>query len=80
MFKDGKDYIPLTNGEVEECPQSIHNATSKVTLYTGSAEAQIQYDNAPTLGLVYNCSVVLFLASVISLQAPSYLTLMHWST
>lgn len=61
VFKDGKDYIPLTNGE--ECSQSPHhNATSKVTSYTSSAEAQLHYDNAPTLGLVYiNYSVVLFL-------------------
>lgn len=45
MFKDGKDYIPLTNGEMEE-------ESSKRTRYAGSTEAQLHYDNAPALGLV----------------------------
>ncbi|KAA0708703.1 Vascular endothelial growth factor receptor 2 [Triplophysa tibetana] len=50
--QDGKDYIPLTIGEVDGCSQfPHHNAKSKVTICASSAEAQLHYDNAPILGL-----------------------------
>ncbi|XP_051954755.1 vascular endothelial growth factor receptor 2 isoform X1 [Xyrauchen texanus] len=43
--QDGKDYIPLTNGEMEE-----ETGTSNRAPYVGSTEAQLHYDNAPPLG------------------------------
>nr|XP_055041614.1 vascular endothelial growth factor receptor 2 [Misgurnus anguillicaudatus] len=50
--QDGKDYIPLTNGDVEEDSEAPHhNATSKITLQASRAEAQLHYDNAPPVGL-----------------------------
>lgn len=49
--QDGKDYIPLTNGEMEEEVVAPHlNVTSKRSFYAGNTEAQLHYDNAPPLG------------------------------
>uniref|UniRef100_A0A8C1X9X3 receptor protein-tyrosine kinase n=1 Tax=Cyprinus carpio TaxID=7962 RepID=A0A8C1X9X3_CYPCA len=51
--QDGKDYIPLTNGEMEEESGAPHlSVISKRALYAGNKEAQLHYDNAPPLGLV----------------------------
>ncbi|XP_051501062.1 vascular endothelial growth factor receptor 2-like isoform X1 [Myxocyprinus asiaticus] len=43
--QDGKDYIPLTNRDMEE-----ESGTSNRTPYIGSTEANFQYDKAPPLG------------------------------
>ncbi|XP_052441858.1 vascular endothelial growth factor receptor 2 isoform X1 [Carassius gibelio] len=49
--QDGKDYIPLTNGEIEEESGAPHlSVTSKIAFYAGNKEAQLHYDNAPPLG------------------------------
>uniref|UniRef100_A0A8C1C7Q6 receptor protein-tyrosine kinase n=1 Tax=Cyprinus carpio carpio TaxID=630221 RepID=A0A8C1C7Q6_CYPCA len=51
--QDGKDYIPLTNGEMEEESGAPHlSVISKRALYAGNKETQLHYDNAPPLGLV----------------------------
>uniref|UniRef100_A0A672KSS6 receptor protein-tyrosine kinase n=1 Tax=Sinocyclocheilus grahami TaxID=75366 RepID=A0A672KSS6_SINGR len=49
--QDGKDYIPLTNGEMEEESGAPHiSVTSKKAFYAGNKEDQLHYDNAPPLG------------------------------
>uniref|UniRef100_A0A8C1X7W6 receptor protein-tyrosine kinase n=1 Tax=Cyprinus carpio TaxID=7962 RepID=A0A8C1X7W6_CYPCA len=52
--QDGKDYIPLTNGEMEEESGAPHlSVTSKRAFCAGNKEAQLHYDNAPPLGLLW---------------------------
>uniref|UniRef100_A0A8C1XAM3 receptor protein-tyrosine kinase n=1 Tax=Cyprinus carpio TaxID=7962 RepID=A0A8C1XAM3_CYPCA len=44
--QDGKDYIPLTNGEMEEESGAPHlSVTSKRAFCAGNKEAQLHYDN-----------------------------------
>uniref|UniRef100_A0A672LZ10 receptor protein-tyrosine kinase n=1 Tax=Sinocyclocheilus grahami TaxID=75366 RepID=A0A672LZ10_SINGR len=44
--QDGKDYIPLTNGEMEEESGAPHRSvTSKRAFNAGNKEAQLHYDN-----------------------------------
>uniref|UniRef100_A0A8C2DB68 receptor protein-tyrosine kinase n=1 Tax=Cyprinus carpio TaxID=7962 RepID=A0A8C2DB68_CYPCA len=67
--QDGKDYIPLTNGEMEEESGAPHlSVTSKRAFCAGNKEAQLHYDNAPPLGLVTvtSQSSILFVAKAVS--------------
>ncbi|RXN15192.1 vascular endothelial growth factor receptor 2 isoform X1 [Labeo rohita] len=71
--QDGKDYIPLTNGEIEEESGAPHlGVTSKRTFYAGNKEAQLHYDNAPPLGPLLRCKSKESLASESSNQTSGY--------
>ncbi|XP_073709188.1 vascular endothelial growth factor receptor 2 [Garra rufa] len=67
--QDGKDYIPLTNGEMEEESGAPH-LTSKRTYYAGNKEAQLHYDNAPPLGFpqqIDSCGVPISMTTFVDI-------------
>uniref|UniRef100_A0A8C1RPT6 receptor protein-tyrosine kinase n=1 Tax=Cyprinus carpio TaxID=7962 RepID=A0A8C1RPT6_CYPCA len=69
--QDGKDYIPLTNGEMEEESGAPHlSVTSKRAFYAGNKEAQLHYDNAPPLGFpqqIDSCGVPISMTNFVDI-------------
>uniref|UniRef100_A0A8C2DC75 receptor protein-tyrosine kinase n=1 Tax=Cyprinus carpio TaxID=7962 RepID=A0A8C2DC75_CYPCA len=69
--QDGKDYIPLTNGEMEEESGAPHlSVTSKRAFCAGNKEAQLHYDNAPPLGFpqqIDSCGVPISMTNFVDI-------------
>ncbi|XP_067239768.1 vascular endothelial growth factor receptor 2 isoform X1 [Chanodichthys erythropterus] len=69
--QDGKDYIPLTNREMEEESGAPHvSVMSKRTHYAGGTEAQLHYDNAPVLGFPHqldSCGVPISMMTFVNI-------------